>query len=371
MEQITTMGTTRRKQSALNIQDILPEAVERGASDILISAGCPVMFNVHGGLEPYSNGTVLTPVESRDLSYGLLDEDQRTRFELERDGDLSFEMFDECRFRVNVFQQRGSVACVLRLIPLSVPSYEEIGIPESLVKKLMNISSGLFLVTGPTGSGKSTTVASYLDYLNHNHPRPQHIITIEDPIEFRMRSRRCMINQREVGIDTQSFATGLRAALRQMANIIFVGEMRDRETIEIALTAAETGNLVVSTLHTQSAAKTINRIIDVFPVQDQEDIRTRLSLTLKGVISQQLMPLRRGSGRIAAREVLFVNHAVSNMIRDAKVHQINNVITGGQSEGMSLMDDALVDLYRQGLVKAEDLIPRLQDPQKAQEMTKR
>jgi len=364
----STAPPDERAAAALTIDEILPEASERGASDILISAGCPVMFNIHGVLQPYSNRTVLSPVESKELAYSLLSEEQKTRFEMERDGDLSFEMFDECRFRVNIFQQRGSVACVLRLIPLSVPHYSDIGIPDKLIKKLMNISSGLFLVTGPTGSGKSTTVASYLDYLNRNHPRPQHIITIEDPIEFRMKSRRCMINQREVGIDTQSFATGLRAALRQMANIIFVGEMRDRETIEIALTAAETGNLVISTLHTQSAAKTINRIIDVFPVQDQEDIRTRLALTLKGVISQQLLPLRDGSGRVAAREVLFVNHAVSNMIRDAKIHQINNVITGGLNEGMSLMDDMLVELYRSGRVKAEDLIPRLQDPSKSARM---
>jgi twitching motility protein PilT len=367
------MDETRINQNrgALTIEDILPEAVARGASDILISAGSPVMFNINGSLQEYSNQTVLTPNDSRTLAYCLVDDKQKTHFEQELDGDMSFELFDECRFRVNVFKQRGSVACVLRLIPLTVPSYTEIGMSEILIQKLVNITNGLLLVTGPTGSGKSTTVAAYLDYLNVNHPRPQHIVTIEDPIEFRMKSKRCMINQREVGIDTKTFASGLRAALRQMANIIFVGEMRDRETIEIALTAAETGNLVISTLHTQSAAKTINRIIDVFPVQDQEDIRTRLALTLKGVITQQLVPIKGGEGRVAAREIMFVTHAISNMIREGKIHQINNMITGGSSECMTLMDDTLLDLHAQGLVNAEDVLPRLHDTEKARRLTMR
>ncbi len=364
-------GTEVRTQGTLSIEDILPEAISRDASDILISAGSPVMFNVHGSLQEYSNPTVLTPNESKTLAYQLVDEEQQKRFEVELDGDMSFELFDECRFRVNVFQQRGSVACVLRLIPITVPDHERIGVSDTLIQKLLNISSGMLLVTGPTGSGKSTTVASYLEYLNAHHDKPQHIVTIEDPIEFRMRSKRCMINQREVGIDTKTFAAGLRAALRQMANIIFVGEMRDRETIEIALTAAETGNLVISTLHTQSAAKTINRIIDVFPVQDQEDIRTRLSLTLKGVISQQLMPLREGDGRVAAREVMFVTHAISNMIRESKIHQINNMIASGTADGMILMDDALLDLHRKGLIRAEDVLPRLHDTEKARQLAMR
>lgn len=371
MTTMTDSISATPKRGAINIEDILTEAADRGASDILISAGCPVMFNIYGKLTEYSNPASLTPNESRDLAFAMLSEEQKTAFELDRDGDLSFERFDECRFRVNVFQQRGSVATVLRLIPASVPNYEDVGISQMLIDKMVNITSGLFLVTGPTGSGKSTTVAAYLEYLNSMRERPQHIVTIEDPIEFRMRSRRCMINQREVGVDTKSFATGLRAALRQMANIIFVGEMRDRETIEIALTAAETGNLVVSTLHTQSAAKTINRIIDVFPVQDQDDIRTRLALTLKGVISQQLLPLKQGEGRVAAREVLFVNHAVANMIRDGKIHQINNVITGGLNDGMVLLDDALIDLHRKGLVAASDILPRLHDPEKARQMASR
>jgi len=368
---ICNLPEETRTRGSLCIEDILSEAVDRDASDILISAGSPVMFHIHGRLEDYSNPTVLMPNESKGLAYGLLDENQQNRFELERDGDLSFELFDECRFRVNIFQQRGSVACVLRLIPITVPTFEKIGIPEALIMKLVNISNGMLLVTGPTGSGKSTTVASFLEFLNTKHDHPQHIVTIEDPIEFRMRSKRCMINQREVGLDTQTFATGLRAALRQMANIIFVGEMRDRETIEIALTAAETGNLVISTLHTQSASKTINRIIDVFPVQDQDDIRTRLSLTLKGVISQLLLPLKQGGGRVAAREVLFINHAVANMIRDSKIHQINNAITGGQADGMVLMDDALLDLHRRGLVTAADVLPRLAEPEKARQLALR
>jgi twitching motility protein PilT len=266
---------------------------------------------------------------------------------------------------VNVYRQRGTVAAVLRLVPLEIPHYTEIGVADSLLTQLVNVPNGLILVTGPTGAGKSTTVASYLEYLNTENEFPRHIITIEDPIEFDLKSKVCVIDQREVGHDTNNYVTGLKGALRQMPHIIFVGEMRDRETIEIALTAAETGNTVISTLSTQSAAKTINRIIDVFPLSDQAEIRTRLALTLKAVISQVLLRRKDMPGRVAAREVLFVTNPVANLIREGKVHQINNVISSSYGEGMVLLDDSLLSLRQDGVVHSADVLSRLQDPEKA------
>lgn len=352
----------------LNMEDVLREAVRRGASDILISAGSPVTFHVHGRLEPLDPQHRLTPVESRRLAYEMLNDEQRSRFAEDLDGDMSLELFDCARFRANVFQQRGSVSAVLRHVPLEIPRFSTIGLQESLVKRMINIPNGLILVTGPTGSGKSTTLASVLEYMNTVEGYAKHIVTIEDPIEFRMKSKHCVIDQREVGTDVHDYTAGLRAALRQMAHVIFVGEMRDRATIEIALTAAETGNVVISTLATQSAAKTINRIIDVFPIQDQEEVRTRLALTLRCVISQVLLRKRDGLGRVAAREVLFVTSPVANQIREGKVHMINNVISSGSSEGMCLLDDSLLRLYREGLVDAATVLPRFNDPEKARQI---
>jgi twitching motility protein PilT len=266
---------------------------------------------------------------------------------------------------VSVYRQRGAVSAVMRLIPLEVPHYSEIGVPERLLQQLTSIPNGLILVTGPTGAGKSTTVASLLEYLNTEVDFPRHIVTIEDPIEFPLRSKVCVIDQREIGIDTNNYLIGLRSALRQMPHIIFVGEMRDRETIEIALTAAETGNVVISTLSTQSAAKTINRIIDVFPLHDQAEIRTRLALTLKACISQVLLRRQDIPGRIAAREILLSNHSIASMIRENKVHQINNVISSSYGEGMVLLDDSLLSLHEEGVIFTSDVLPRLQDPEKA------
>ncbi len=350
------------------IDEILREGVRRQASDILISAGSPVTFHVHGRLEPMDARHRLTPHESKELAFSLLGADQRQRFERDLDGDMSLELFDVARFRANVFQQRGSVSAVLRHVPLEIPHFKAVGLQESLVKRMINIPNGLILVTGPTGSGKSTTLASILEYMNTVDGYAKHIVTIEDPIEFRMKSKHCVIDQREVGTDVHDYTTGLRAALRQMAHVIFVGEMRDRATIEIALTAAETGNVVISTLATQSAAKTINRIIDVFPIQDQEEVRTRLALSLRCVISQVLLRKRDGLGRVAAREVLFVNSPVANQIREGKVHMINNVISSSSSEGMCLLDDSLLRLYREGLVDASTVLPRFNDPEKARQV---
>ncbi len=362
-EMTTNTGKVPSREQTM--EDILHEAFRRQASDIIISAGSPVTFMVHGRLQFLDPEHRLGPEETKRLAYSLLSDTDRERFERELDSDLSFELFDVARFRVNVFKQRGSVSTVLRLVPLEIPHYSEIGIGEDLIRRLLQISNGLILMTGPTGSGKSTTVASFLEHMNTSPEHATHIVTIEDPIEFRMRSKHCVIDQRAVGIDTRDYKTGLRAALRQMAQVIFVGEMRDRETIEIALTAAETGNLVISTLHTQSAAKTINRIIDVFPLSDQEEIRTRLALTLKCVISQILLPRADVPGRVAAREVLFVTGSVANLIRENKVHMIPNVIASSQQEGMCLLDDALIELYRQGMIGTEEMLPRLQDRDRA------
>ncbi|MBC8426453.1 PilT/PilU family type 4a pilus ATPase [bacterium] len=352
------------------IDELLREAVSRDASDIIISAGSPITYHVYGRLEFHDENHRLSPKESRALAYALLNDDQRLKFERDLDGDMSLELFDVARFRANVYQQRGSVSAVLRHVPLEIPHHSKLGISDMLMTRLTNIPNGLILVTGPTGSGKSTTLASYLEFMNSSPNYAKHIVTIEDPIEFRMRSRHCVIDQREVGTDVHDYSTGLRAALRQMAHVIFVGEMRDRATIEIALTAAETGNVVVSTLATQSSAKTINRIIDVFPVHDQDEVRTRLALTLKCVISQVLLPHRSGQGRVAAREVLFVTNPVANQIREGKIHMINNVISSSSSDGMSLLDDSLLQLYRDGVVDAATIMPRFQDPEKARQVVR-
>lgn len=348
----------------LTMNYILREAVAQQASDIIISAGSPITFQVFGRLEFLHPEHRLTDVESRDLAYSMLSDDQRVDYQRSLDIDLSYELGEVGRFRVNVFRQRGSVSVVLRHVPLDIPHHSKIGISDQLMTRLAGIPNGLVLVTGATGSGKSTTLASFIEYLNTQDDHAKHVVTIEDPIEFRFRSKKCIIDQREVGLDVHDYNTGLRQTLRQMAHVIFVGEMRDKETIEIALTAAETGNIVVSTLHTQSAAKTINRIIDVFPIQDQDEIRTRLALTLRCVISQVLLPRIDIEGRVAAREVMIVNTPIANLIREGKIHMINNFIASHSNECMVLMDDHLIELHRQGLVSAASIVPRITDAEK-------
>jgi twitching motility protein PilT len=348
----------------MHIHEVLLDAARRDASDIIISAGAPITFHVYGELVPYQDEEPISDEQSKALVYSLLDDEQRAAFERDLELDMGYEIGDVARFRVAVMRQRGTVAAVLRVVPLDIPHYTRIGLPEHLLSRLINIPNGLILMTGPTGAGKSTTVASFLEYLNTEHGVPRHIITIEDPIEFPFKSKTCVVNQREVGGDTKTYITGLKGALRQMPHIIFVGEMRDRETMEIALTAAETGNIVISTLSTQSSAKTINRIIDVFPLHDQAEIRTRLALTLKTVVSQVLLRRRDVPGRIAAREILHVTNSVANLIRESKVHQINNVISSSFGDGMVLLDDSLLELHRDGVVHTSDVTSRLQDPDK-------
>ena len=348
----------------MDVMEILRDSVERRASDIILSAGAPVTFHVHGALEALDPDWILSPSETQDLVYQFLTMEQRKVFEIERELDIGYHVPDLARFRVSVYQQRGTVAAVLRLVPLEIPNTKSIGLSDRVLMQMVNQPHGLMLVTGPTGSGKSTTIASYLEHLNTVHGVPKHIITLEDPVEFTLESKGCIIDQRELGHDTFSYVRGLRSALRQMPHVIFVGEMRDRETMEVALTAAETGNVVISTLSTQSAGKTINRIIDVFPVEHQAEIRTRLALTLRVAISQTLLRRKDGLGRVCAREIMFVNAPISNLIREGKIHQLNNAIGTHYAEDMKLLDDSLVELYKGGLVEYVDVVTRIQDPEK-------
>jgi len=349
---------------AASILEILKEAVAEQASDILITAQSPVTFHIHGTLVPYDPDWILSGTETQELIYQFMTMEQRKVFEMERDLDLAYHIPGLARFRVNVFQQRGTLAAVLRLVPIRVPHYTEIGLPEKVILEMANMPGGLVLMTGPTGAGKSTSIASYLEYLNTEASSPRHIITIEDPIEFLFTPKICVIDQREIGYDVKGYVRGLRSALRQMPHIIFVGEMRDRETIEVALTAAETGNVVISTLSTQSAAKTINRIIDIFPVEHQAEIRTRLALTLKVVVAQVLMKRIDVPGRVAARELMFVNSAISNLIREGKIHQVNNAIATHAREGMVLMDDSILDLASRGVISYASAVIRMTDAEK-------
>ncbi len=355
----------------MDVLEILREAVSREASDIIISAGAPVTYHVHGTLEPLDADWILGGSETQDLVYQFLTMDQRRIFENERELDVGYHVPDLARFRVSVYQQRGTVAAVLRLVPLEVPHYTTIGLADRVLMEMVNQPNGLILVTGPTGAGKSTTIASYIEYLNTEHGIPKHIITIEDPIEFSFSSKTCVIDQREIGHDTKSYVNGLKSALRQAPHVIFVGEMRDRQTMEVALTAAETGNIVISTLSTQSAAKTINRIIDVFPLEHQAEIRTRLALTLKVVVSQTLLKRTDIRGRICAREIMFVNSPISNLIREGKIHQVNNAIATHYREGMCLLDDSLLQLNQQGVVDYVDVVTRIQDPEKLRSMKRK
>jgi len=348
----------------MDVMDILRAAVDANASDVIITAGAPVTFHVYGVLEPLDPNWTLTAAEAESLTYQFLNSQQKKRFEMERELDAAYHVPDLARFRVSVYLQKGTVASVLRLVPLDIPDYKTIGLDDRVLMEMVNTPNGLVLITGPTGAGKSTTIASYIEYLNAVHGVAKHVITIEDPIEFVFRNKTCIIDQRELQFDTKTYTSGLRSALRQMPHVIFVGEMRDRETMEVALTAAETGNLVISTLSTQSAAKTINRIIDVFPIEHQAEIRTRLSLTLRVVLSQILLRRVDVPGRVCAREIMFVNSPIANLIREGKIHQVNNAIATNARDGMTLMDDALIQLNAQGIISYADVLTRVDDAEK-------
>ncbi|WP_282432156.1 type IV pilus twitching motility protein PilT [Thermincola potens] len=342
---------------ALHIEELLKMAVERGASDLHLTVNAAPVVRVHGELR-HLPLPVLTYQDLKRLAAEILNEEQKVQFEEKGELDFSYSIYGYARFRVNVFKQRGTPAIAARIIPPVILNTDELGLPE-VVKTLVRKPNGLILVTGPTGSGKSTTLAAMIDQLNKE--TTGHIITLEDPIEFLHTHQNCIINQREIGLDSKTFAAGLRAALRQDPDVILVGEMRDLETIATAITAAETGHLVLATLHTAGAVQTIDRIIDVFPPHQQEQIRVQLALILQGVISQTLIPRADHAGRVPAVEVLVATPAVRNMIREGKTHQLMTAMQAGAKYGMQTMDQSLKSLYKKGLITYEEAHSRALD----------
>src|SRR5664280_1645284 len=350
LEQILQQGiaaVAADSTMALHIDDLLRYAVAVGASDLHLTANMPGSIRLHGAIRPIEGSPVLSNEEIRDMVFGILPASQRERFEEELELDTSHTIAGVGRFRVNVSMQRGTVAAALRPIPHEMPDFDSLGIPDA-VKAFTDLRRGLVLVTGPTGSGKSTTLASLIDIINRT--KPLHIVTVEDPIEFLHDHKRSIITQREVGEDTKSFSEALRRVLRQDPDVILVGELRDLETISMALTAAETGHLVFATLHTQDAPQTIDRVIDVFPTTQQEQIRVMLASTLEGVVTQQLVVNSEGTGRTPCAEVLVCTSAIRNLIRQSKTHQIYSVMQVGASFGMQTMDQGLAKLVKDGLI---------------------
>lgn len=336
----------------MNILELLRITQDNKASDLHITVAVPPIMRVNGRLEKIGDQSLL-PKDTIDLAHQMLTENQLQELEAKGELDLSFSNPGLGRFRINIYKQRGSYGIAIRVVALKIPTLEDLGMPPVL-KEMASKHRGLVLVTGPTGSGKSTTLAAMIDYINKE--RSCHILTLEDPIEFLHKHNKSMVNQREIGNDSYSFANALRAALRQDPDVILVGEMRDLETISIAITAAETGHLVLSTLHTIGAAKTIDRIIDVFTPHQQQQIRVQLATVLEGIVSQQLLPKADGSGRIAALEIMVSNTAIRNLIREGKTHQIQNLIQTGAKQGMKAMDNALSDLYRQNMISKEEAL---------------
>jgi twitching motility protein PilT len=331
----------------LHLDDLLRYAVSVGASDLHVTTGLPACIRLHGAVRPIEGCPVLDNETIRDMVFGILPQGLRERFEAEKELDTSHSIADVGRFRLNVYQQRGTVAAALRTIPHDIPAFEMLGVPDA-IRSFTDMRQGLVLVTGPTGSGKSTTLAALVDIINKS--KPLHIVTVEDPIEFLHTHKRAMVNQREVGQDTMSFSEALRRVLREDPDVILVGEMRDLETISMALTAAETGHLVFGTLHTQDAPQTIDRVIDVFPTNQQEQVRTMLAGALEGVVTQQLMLSAEGTGRLACCEVMFCTSAIRNLVRSAKTHQIYSLMQTGGQHGMQTMDQGLAKLVKAGRI---------------------
>ncbi|MBQ6886231.1 MAG: type IV pilus twitching motility protein PilT [Lachnospiraceae bacterium] len=340
------------------IEEILKTAKEAGASDVHLTVGIPPKMRVNGNLITMDYPRLL-PADTLEVLLNIMTESQREKFEEKGEYDLSFSIADMGRYRVNAYKQRGSVALALRLVETTVKSPKELGVPDSVID-LYQRKRGLILVTGPTGSGKSTTLASIIDKINNN--RDAHVITLEDPIEYLHQHKLSMVNQREIGLDSGSYANALRAALREDPDVILVGEMRDFETISVAITAAETGHLVLSTLHTIGAVSTVDRVIDVFPPHQQQQIRVQLANVLEAVISQQLIPTADGNGRVAAFEVLHSNHAIRNLIREGKSHQIASVMQTNRKMGMITMDEAIRQLYMDGKISRQMAVQFAQDP---------
>ena len=344
----------------VTLEELLQELVERNGSDLHILAGSPPRIRVDGrlinvGAEP------LDGEDTQRLVYSILDNEQVARFERELEIDLSFGISGLGRFRTNVYMQRGTVAAAMRVVPWEIWRIEDLGLPVKLVKEICDKPRGLVLVTGATGSGKSTTLASMIDYINST--RNQHIVTIEDPIEFVHRHKGCLITQREVGTDTRGFHNALRSVLRQDPDVVLIGEMRDKETIETALTLSETGHLTFATLHTSDSVQTINRIVDVFPSYQQQQVRTQLSFVLQAIICQQLLPHASGRGRMLAAEIMIATPAIRSLIRDDKAHQIYSVIQTSGKLGMRTANQSLAELVKAHKITKEDAISHSTDPE--------
>jgi twitching motility protein PilT len=350
------------------VDDLLEQVVVRGASDLHVAVGSEPVVRVNGRLQRLEEFARLTPDDTQRMLYRILSTEQQKIFETRRQIDISYSIPGLARFRVNVYFQRESLGAAFRLIPAELKTIEQLGLP-SVLKDFTTKPRGLVLVTGPTGSGKSTTLAAVIDEINRT--REDHIMTIEDPIEFLHRHKRCIVNQREIGPDATSFAEALRGALRQDPDVILLGEMRDLETIGTALTAAETGHLVFATLHTQDAPSTVDRLIDVFPAAQQEQIRVQIASTLQGIVTQTLLPTADGRGRVAALEVLLPDDAVRNLIRQAKVEQIYSVMQTNTSRGMQTLEQAMLELVRSGKITADLALQRSSRPDQLKSLLQR
>jgi len=348
----------------MDITEVLKQVVEVGASDLHLSVGVPPIVRVDGHLEALDYPP-LEPIGIREMMYSILSQDQRQKLETEWELDLAYSLFGVARFRVNTFFQRGALAAAFRMVPIEIRPIDDLGLPK-VTHSFCHKPRGFVLVTGPTGSGKSTTLAAILDEINQT--RSNHIVTIEDPIEFLHMHKRCVVNQRELGADTKSFPAALRAALRQDPDVILIGEMRDIETMQIALTAAETGHLVFATLHTQDCPQSIDRIIDVFPPHQQEQIRVQIAATLEGVVSQQLIPRVGSKGRVAVCEVLIPTPAVRNLIREGKSHQLYTVMQTGSQQGMQTMNAALAENVKSGRISKENALRRTVAPEELERL---
>ncbi|MBN2361922.1 MAG: type IV pilus twitching motility protein PilT [Deltaproteobacteria bacterium] len=343
-----------------NLHQLLKAMIEKGASDLHITTGTPPQLRIDGRLVPLKTPP-LTPVDTKQLCYSILTDAQKHRFEEENELDLSFGVKNLSRFRSNIFMQRGAVAGAFRTIPFKILTFQELGLPP-VVNELAEKPRGLVLVTGPTGSGKSTTLASIIDKINED--RHEHIVTIEDPIEYLHPHKNCIVNQREVGADTDSFKKALKYILRQDPDVVLIGEMRDLETMEAALVVSETGHLAFATLHTNSCVQSVNRIIDVFPPYQQPQVRAQLSFVLQGVLSQALLPKATGAGRVLALEIMIPNSAIRNLIREDKVHQIYSQMQVGQAKfGMQTMNQSLASLFQRRLISLEECFGHSSDPE--------
>ena len=363
------METHASVESQVTLPDLLRKMTEAGGSDLHLTTNSPPQVRVHGHLRALSEFGPLTPADTKRLAYSVLTDAQKHRFEENLELDFSFGLKGMSRFRANLFNQKGAVGAVFRAIPYEIKSFEALGLPP-VVQDMCKKPRGLVLVTGPTGSGKSTTLAAMIDKINID--RHDHILTIEDPIEFLHNHKNCVVNQREVAADTHSFGSALRTALRQDPDVVLVGEMRDLETIEMALRIAETGHLTFATLHTNSAYSTINRIIDVFPAGQQAQVRTQLSLVLEGIMCQALLPKASGDGRAMALEILVPNSAIRNLIREDKIHQIYSMMQTGQDKfGMQTFNQALASLYHKKVITLEAAMNRTSNADELRELIER